>query len=449
MANSFQVFYLCSMRPLLLILSLFPFCLFAQMGWTWTELPSMPTPVSNNAVTAATVGGVPYVYSFTGIDTTKLYSGINLGAYRYNTQTQVWETIAAVPDTLGKIAAGANTVNNIVYVFGGYHVFSNNNEISSDRVHRYDPENNVWLSDGAAIPVPIDDHVQAVWRDSLIFLVTGWSNSGNVTNVQIYDPANDSWQAGSSLPLGSTFTAFGASGAIVGDTIFYHGGASGFSFGGTKRLRRGIIDANDPTQITWDYPGDAPGTLGYRHAAITYQEKVFWIGGSNNTYNYNGIAYNGSGGATPLDRILSYQSTTATWLEGLGAPFSVMDLRGAAQLSPTSWVICGGMESGQQVSNRAFLLEYDPVAGDQAFGILDGLQVQTMEVYPNPSEGLLFVDGLPAGQLSVYDATGHLVHTESVGMNVQVNLRALAAGTYVVRLQAEEETYQGRFIKLP
>jgi len=417
-----------------------PLASHGQSLWSWTQLTDMPVPVANNAVAGATVNGVPYVYSFTGIDTTKHHGGIHLNSYRYNTQTTVWETIASVPDTMGKVAAGASTVNNTVYVLGGYHVLANTNEISSNRVHRYDPENNVWLSDGAAIPTPIDDHVQAVWRDSLIFVVTGWSNTGNVSAVQIYDPANDSWQTGTQLLPGAQFAAFGASGEIVGDTIYYHGGAAGFSFTGRKHLRKGIINPNDPTQITWSYEGDSPSAPGYRHAAITYGDNVFWVGGSGNTYNYNGVAYDGSGGVPPLDRILRYETTTGNWLEGLGQPYAQMDLRGAAQIASNQWIICGGMEANQTVSARTFLLEYDTLAAS----LLENKNADEVLVYPNPASQYLNIKGETNGTLSLYSLDGKLHLEQKAGTPIDVS--HLARGSYTWKLTTAKGVSQGKVI---
>ena len=177
----------------LLLLSFFSKKTAAQ-DW-WQPLPAMPERVSNNAVVAAKSGGASFVYSFTGIDSTKKWSGIHLKSWRFNTMSEVWQQIPPVPDPAGgKIAASASVVKNKIYLIGGYHVAANGDETSSKKTHRFDPETNDWLPDGADIPVAIDDHVQAVWRDSLIFVVTGWSNTANVPNVQIYNPSTDAWR---------------------------------------------------------------------------------------------------------------------------------------------------------------------------------------------------------------------------------------------------------------
>ncbi len=58
----------------------------------------------------------------------------------------------------------------------------------------------------------------------------GWSNTGNVAQVQLYTATINDWESQSQIWNFSTFSSFGASGVIVTDTIFYLGGAAS-SFG--------------------------------------------------------------------------------------------------------------------------------------------------------------------------------------------------------------------------
>ena len=339
---------------------------FSQPLWTWEELNPMPIRISNNAVSEVVVGGEAYVCTFGGIDSTKTLQGISGISMRMTMSTGEWESIPDLPDTLGKIASSASAVDEIIYIIGGYHVFKGPPyEISSDRVHRYDPASNTYLPDGAPVPVPIDDQVQAVWRDSLIYVVTGWSQNQNVANVQIYDPAFDQWSAGTSVPNNSNYKAFGASGLILGDTIFYHGGAAGSSFGASSIMRKGVIDPEDPTQIAWSEVGNFTDLKGYRMAVVEMEEQAWWIGGSAVTYNYDGIAYNGSGGVPPLTRIfgLSQSEPTPQLYINESQPYGVMDLRGVAKISENEVVICGGMTAGQEVTNRAYKLTYTEPSG--------------------------------------------------------------------------------------
>ena len=417
--------------------------------WELTEMADMPEAVSNNAVVEGMVNGVPYVYSFSGIDSTKIYSGIHLKSWRYNTMTDTWEAIADLPDATGKIAAGASRVNNIIYIMGGYYVMSNGSEISSDLVHRYDPETNTYLSDGSNIPVATDDHVQCVWRDSLIYVVTGWSNSGNIPDVQIYNPTEDSWAVGSPIPNNHLYKSFGASGSIVGDTIFYFGGArSSGNFNIQSAVRKGVINPDDPTEIEWTAQYFTTATVGYRMAATTIDNTICWLGGSGVTYNFNGIAYNGSGGVSPLDRSLCFVPETGLWninsLIGLN-----MDLRGVAEVNPSTRYLAGGMESGQMVSNKLVKLDWlSPTIVD----LKEQENVDfNLEIYPNPVLETLYISCPKKSDelsLTIFDINGKLLKKRELESQlVAMDFTTLESGTYFLLFENEEGSQLEKIIK--
>lgn len=401
-------------RIAVLLISLGCFQANSQTAWTWTQKADMPFQIANNAVSHGEMSGNPYVFSFGGIDTTKIYTGINKRAFRYDVTNDNWDEIDTLPVVLPLIASSANTVKNKVYLIGGYHVYSNGSETSSDEVIIYDPETDNYLPNGTAIPIPIDDQTQAVWKDSLIYVISGWSNSGNVSSVQIYNPELDTWAAGTSVPDNNNYKVFGSSGFIIGDTIFYYGGAShSGSFPARDRLRKGVINPADPTQITWTLEEDAPNT-NYRSACVSYGDNIFWIGGSETSYNYNGIAYNGSGGVPPAYTISRYDAQSQVWYEGAGSPFGVMDLRGVGQVDATSWVICGGMEDGQEVSNRTFLLEYDPIVGTVIEQEKPAFEIINREIFFEKQVQNVQLIGLN-GKV-VYQFTDYLIPTRFSGV---------------------------------
>jgi len=342
----------------ILIISLLTLNFLSAQKWEVTEVSSLPKAVSNNAVVEGFIGNTPYVFSFGGLDETKKFSGIHLNSYRYNTVTKEVITIPDLPDTLGKVAAGASRIDDIIYIIGGYHVFSDGKELSSNKVHRYDIKNNKYLTDGAPIPVAIDDHVQVVWQNRLIYVITGWSDKTNVPNVQIYDPSADSWTVGTATPDNHEYKSFGASGAVVGNTIYYYGGAEyATQYPIQNKLRKGIIDPIDPSQITWSVSIPDREIVGYRMAATNIGNVIHWIGGSAVTYNYNGIAYNKSGGVPPINRAFSVSTYDDTKLNITSAP-APMDLRGIGSITTTVKYIIGGMLADQKVSNKIFRLDW-------------------------------------------------------------------------------------------
>ncbi|PSJ73693.1 hypothetical protein C7N43_27765 [Sphingobacteriales bacterium UPWRP_1] len=402
----------------------------------WSELKDMPEAVSNNAVTAAAVEGVPYVYSFGGIDSTKFYSGIHLRSYRFNTVSNNWESIQPLPDTLGKISMSASTVKNKIYITGGYYVLSSGAELSSNKVHVFDPAANSYLPDAAPLPIPVDDHVQAVWRDSLIYIISGWSNNNNVSNVQIYNPAINEWSVGTPVPNNTNYKVFGASGVIIGDTIYYAGGAKfGFAFPLVSFFRKGIINPSNPNQITW-LGNENPIATGYRMAAGSFENLAFWLGGSIVSYNYNGIAYNGSGGVPPLDRMLTYDSSNGVLTATYGVLPPVMDLRGLAKIAPNRFIIAGGMAAAQKVSNKTFLLTENDYTGPQETGHNNS----NFTFYPNPANKLLVFESYLPARICLYNAGGSCVWEQQVYNRHETDVSALPAGLYTIAVHYPAQT---------
>lgn len=403
---------------------------YSQTAWTWTPLADMPKSVSNNAVADGEIAGNRYVYSFGGIDSTKIWSGITKQCFRYDVTNDYWEEIDTLPIDLPVIAASANTVKNKIYIIGGYHVEQSGNEISSNEVFVFDPVTNAFEANGANTLIPIDDQAQAVYKDSLIYVITGWSNTGNTFFVQMYDPELDQWTQATSVPTSTDFRVFGSSAQIIGDTIFYYGGASmGANFPATKKLRKGIINPLDPSQITWSIEDDAINT-NYRSACISHGNNVFWVGGSSISYNYDGIAYNGSGGVSPSTTIARYDAQSQTWYEGTGAPYGVMDLRGYGQISSTEWIICGGMEAGQAVSNNVYKLTYDPVTGNMEESEAPNFYVS--------GDQLIFDDEVE--NIRILSLDGRLLE-EVKGKQIEMK----ASGIYVLEFTSNGGTYRERF----
>lgn len=408
-------------------------CLLAQ-SFVISEKNPMPMKVSNNAVTGAFVNGDAYVYSFAGIDSTKDHNGIGLWAFRYNIQTDVWDSIAPLPDSIGKIAASANRVKNLIYIIGGYHVFDNGSELSSNKVHIYDPQSNSYLADGAAIPVPIDDQVQAVWRDSLIYVITGWSQFRNVVDVQIYNPALNIWTSGSPVPNFGSYKSFGSSGTIVGDTIFYFGGASSNglqNFPIQNSLRMGIIDANDPSLIHWRDTILDPGLKGYRMACTQIKGNIHWIGGSNRTYNYDGLAYSNGQGVEPLNRNLFLEPESLKWASDSSSSQAFpMDLRGIAEVSSNTRYIVGGMNSNQKVSNKTLKLEF--VKNDFSLEINSSHE---LNIFPNPFHDFVWISAMDNDyrELILFNSLGQKVLEVSFRNKLRLDFSNFNDGIYFLK----------------
>jgi N-acetylneuraminic acid mutarotase len=237
-----------------------------------------------------------------------------------------------------------------VYLFGGYTVDGQANEHSLPNLDIYAPVSGTWVR-GADIPLPVDDSVSGVYRNRYIYLISGWSETDNVSRVQVYDTATNSWQQATPVP---GRPVFGHAGAIFGDQIIYCNGVyrGTHGFAASDECWRGDIDQGDHTRITWARLPNHPGSARYRIAAGAdpARGKVWFVGGTDNPYNYNGIGYNGQP-SEPSATAFAYDVSTGGWQALTDQTPASMDHRGLIVFSDTLLTV-GGMESVQRVSSH-------------------------------------------------------------------------------------------------
>ena len=417
---------------------------FTTLAWSQyvtTQLSNLPEPVSNNAVSGFSDGLNTYVYSFGGIDSTKSYNGIHNRCFKLNEALNIWTSLPDLPQSQTRIAAGASTIGNTIYIIGGYHVFANGNEQSSNLVHRFDVLADTFLMNGASLPKATDDHVQAVYKDSLIFVITGWSQNTNIPDVQIYNPVLDTWLIGTSVPNNHDFKSFGASGAIIGDTIYYFGGARyGGNFPIQSQLRKGYINPQNITDITWVLDTIHPDLTGYRMAVSAFENSIRWVGGSNATYNYNGIGYAGANPVEPSNRILTYYPLTKSW-DTVSLTNINMDFRGVASFD-CQMILVGGMENNQKVSSKTIKVNCSPNSTNELKG-----QNPNIILYPNPTSNQLRVTGINGGfNIAIFDNTGMLVVEQSLNTSNPISLENLKSGIYFTVITSNKNIIRKKII---
>jgi len=325
---------------------------FAQQ---WKELPSLPEPVTNNAVASlpAKNGRDYLLFTMLGLQEPKTYAAITRKAWVFDSKRNGWFRLPDVPGAVGRLASTAQAVNGKVYLFGGYTVDKDGKEVSLANVDVYTPgkakpEAGTW-SKAAPIPVPVDDSVSVLYADRYIILVSGWSMTDNVRDVQVFDTKKNIWSK--STPIPGT-PVFGHAGGITDDgEIVYCGGAYKNSKGSTpkyvasKECWKGTITGATPLRIFWESIPAFPGAARYRIAAAGVGDVIFFAGGTDNPYNYDARGYNGVL-SVPLGESFYWNSCSETWLRGPDLPLASMDHRGFGLLGGAPAVIGGiGAES--------------------------------------------------------------------------------------------------------
>jgi N-acetylneuraminic acid mutarotase len=341
------------------LLLLFSGLLFAQ-----STVDPLPDPVSNNAVAELKVHGQLLLYSFMGIGAKKTADAVTNTAFSLDAKEGTWAAIHAVPGTAGRIGAMAASVRDELMVFGGYVVDAQGSMAVPD-VGLYEPARDRWFRE-ADIPIPVGDSVVGVYRDRYVYLVGGRSNADLVSNVQVYDAEKERWSQATPIP---GTPVFGHAGALVDGTIVYVDGARKNPSGTAPRYVAsdecwmGKIDHHDPSKIQWSKLPNHPGSGRFRIAGggSDKDQKVYFAGGSDNPYSFNGIGYDGKP-SEPSPVTFDFNLRTGKWETiNENTPDPTMDHRGLL-VTHEGLVLIGGMEKGQKVTAQVVLLSKEPKA---------------------------------------------------------------------------------------
>src|SRR6202521_4101400 len=286
------------------------------------KLSPLPAPVSNNAVAISHDTGAAKIFSLMGIGPKKTWDAISTSAYEMELSTGKWTEKRPVPGVAGRLAASAVALHDQVFIFGGYVVDAQGGETTVSDLNVFVPVENRYYR-GKDIPVPVDDAVVGLYRDRYIFLIGGWSTlkGDAVRNVQVYDTDKDTWIQ--STPISGT-PVFGHAGTIIGDTIVYVDGAYKNPSGPNPKYVASnecwmgkIPKKGDITKIEWTKLPAHPGNARYRIAAgagalETKGGRIYFSGGTDNPYNYDGIGYNGQP-AEPSPVTFTFNVHTGGW----------------------------------------------------------------------------------------------------------------------------------------
>jgi N-acetylneuraminic acid mutarotase len=306
-------------------------------------LPDLPEPVSNNAVAHVTAEDGEYLLSFMGLGSGKTYLDVHNKVWALklpdaDSEPLSWQAKSPVPSSLplkGRLASIAVGIKNKAYIFGGYTVDRAHNEISSPDSYAYDVFHDRYNL-LAPMPVPVDDAVALVYRQRYIYLISGWHNDGNVNLVQVYDIHTNSWHQASPF-LG--VSVFGHAAGIVDNNMLICDGvkvqaqvSKRRTFIAESACYSGTISDKGPFKIDWRKVAHPTGTARYRMAvgSDAKTKRIWFFGGSENPYNYNGIGYDGKP-SEPSNQLWKFDWHSQTWqLKTL--PLATMDHRGAITL---------------------------------------------------------------------------------------------------------------------
>lgn len=138
---------------------------------------------------------------------------------KYDPKTESWTDLPSLPQPRSSLDAAV--LGDRVYVFGGWQLAG-----SSDDAVWHDTALSLDLSDPnaawqqVASPTFQRRAISVAAHDGKLYVIGGMQAVGGpTTRVDVYDPANDGWVQGPSIP-GSGMSGFGASAFSVGGTLY-------------------------------------------------------------------------------------------------------------------------------------------------------------------------------------------------------------------------------------
>lgn len=316
------------------------------------SIAPLPQAVSNNAVTLIKINNSVELYSFNGLLAGKTYQDITKKGFRF--AHHKWSNIVMPETSLPVLASTAVSIGTNIYLIGGYTVNAKGEEKSVPQIFVLDAIKQEW-SVATTMPIPVDDTVALVYANRYIYLISGWHDVDNVSQVQVYDSQDNAWFNATPYPAPAVF---GQAGGIVNNTMVVCDGVkvvateTSREFVPSPVCAKGVINSNKPHEIEWELMPHHSGTAFYRMAAtgVENSHKIVFAGGSDNPYNYNGIGYDGIP-SNASNQLFSFNLKTNKWQQYSNMSEKNMDHR--AMLSDGEWFyIVGGMDSSQNVMNH-------------------------------------------------------------------------------------------------
>jgi len=326
-------------------------CAMSLLAADKPKIPPMPVAVAGNTV-AALRGGLE-IYSFMGIGPKKTWDDITSKGYMLRLSSGRWSEVRAVPGVAGRLGASAVGIKGQIFIFGGYVVDGQGNELTVGDVNSYLADAHRWYR-AEDIPLPVDSAVIGVDHDRYIYLVGGRSKNGPVNKVQVYDAQKNTWSEATPFP---GTPVFGHAGGLIDGVIVSVDGArknsgEGPAYVASDECWMGKIDRKDPNKIEWSklpaHPG--PGRFAIVGGAVK-DHRILFSGGTTAPHDFKGVGYDGKPAEiSPVT--FAYDVRGNHWDEITDdTPDVRSDSRGAVT-TPIGTLIVGGMVSDQSLTSR-------------------------------------------------------------------------------------------------
>ncbi|WP_400192212.1 kelch repeat-containing protein [Hymenobacter sp. B81] len=215
---------------------------------TWSSRASMPVAMQGPATALGLDGKI---YSFAGRD----MSIYRTECFAYDPATDTWAAIAPMPAARWQ-ARALTAPSGLIYVFGGWNF--DLGVTPGNEVQIYNPATNSWTL-GAPIPVALMGMGAAIDAAGLMHLYGGIGENPYAprTSHYIYNPATNSWTTGASLPAPARGYTSGVAGSD--GNLYVAGGDS--DIGMNAGTLYNDVDYYNPATNSWSAATSLPLAL--------------------------------------------------------------------------------------------------------------------------------------------------------------------------------------------
>jgi N-acetylneuraminic acid mutarotase len=380
----------------------------------WTPVRSIYNgTLANDGAVSFSIGNKGYVVAGSSTNIT----------YEYDTALNKWTNYGTVPASMGRAFAMSFVLNGYAYIIGG-----DTGGHPVPTVWRFNPlaGKNAWfqLKD---FPGGMRDAGFGFAVNNAGYVGGGFDGSAIYDDIWKYNEPNDSWtKLSGSVPQALIFPASFVSG---NKAYLLTGGVAPSGVNETDQMWR-----FDPVTQQWDAKAAFGG--GGRQACFAFAS--------------NGLAYVGGGQTsytTVYQDMWQYNIATDKWTKVGNAPLLGPAWSSAFVIGNNAYVGLGAAFTSTGLTGTDSFYRYR-IAQTTGVGHIAHKE-PLWSVYPNPVHNSLLLQGtLPTSfSVSIYDITGRLVMTATDINERKMDVQALPAGCYTIRISvAGTEDYQ-RFIK--
>lgn len=233
----------------------------------WVKMKSMD--IAKGGSRSCVIDSMIYVF---GGEPASVYATLD-SADTYNTKTNEWSDLAAMPDDL--IVPAVEVISEKIYVLGGWQNTGGDSWATVNSVFEYDPAGNTWEVKNS-FPYPVGGWSSCVLNDSICLVGGTGDYNPNGKDVRFYTPETEVW---TTLPDMIYDRPGGAIVEIIDNKIYVIGGTSksGWYYPSGKN------EVYDLVSETWSELSVMPVPV-VEHIGVVHNQKIIVFGGDFQYY---------------------------------------------------------------------------------------------------------------------------------------------------------------------